>query len=368
MRSVETVLETEPAASDIEAAVRRHETALLIERLIGIALVGLVLTGTILVLWPFLTAFLFAAILVIATWPLHEWMLRRGIPVGLTAAILTILSIACIVAPAFALAPQLGSHLADLVQRIQSIISSGVDLPAWIVHVPLIGAKVQQLWSTILEGGVQGIVTPHMAWLRSTALTLGGALAQGIVQILLSLIIAAMFWIQGETLRNTILEIGQRFGGELAKNALQLAAASIRAVSYGILGTAVAQAMLLALGMWICGIPGAGVLGFIALIIALSQVGILLVLIWGGCAWWLYSNGETNLAIFMAIWGTIVSVIDNVLRPLLVGVAVTIPFTMIFFGVFGGFVAFGFLGMFIGPTLLAVFIALLQAWRTSAPV
>ena len=198
-------------------------------------------------------------------------------------------------------------------------------------------------------------MTPHMAWLRNTALTLGGALAQGIVQILLSLIIAAMFWVQGETLRTTILEIGQRFGGQLAKNALQLAAASIRAVSYGILGTAVAQAMLLALGMWICGIPGAGVLGFIALIIALSQVGILLVLIWGGCAWWLYSNGETNLAIFMAIWGTIVSVIDNLLRPLLVGVAVTIPFTMIFFGVFGGFVAFGFLGMFIGPTLLAVF-------------
>jgi predicted PurR-regulated permease PerM len=368
MTSVETVPETETAASAIKAAVRRHETALLIERLIGIALVGLVLAGTILVLRPFLTAFLFGAILVIASWPLYEWMLRRGISVSLTAAILTILSIACIVAPALALAPQLGSHLVDLVQRVQSIISSGMDLPAWIVGTPLIGPKVQQLWTTVLEGGVQEIVAPHSAWLRSTALSLGGALAQGVIHILLSLIIAAMFWLRGETLKNTIMEIGQRFGGQLAKNALQLTAASVRAVSYGILGTAVAQAMMLAFGMWVCGIPAAGVLGFIALIIALSQVGILLVLIWGGCAWWLYSNGDINLAIFMAVWGGIVSVIDNILRPLLVGVAVTIPFTMIFFGVFGGFVAFGFLGMFIGPTLLAVFIALLHAWRKSAPV
>jgi predicted PurR-regulated permease PerM len=360
MTSVETAPSTEPTA-------RRRETAILIERLIGVTLVALVLAGTFLVLRPFLTAFLFGGILVVATWPLHDWMLRRGLPVALTAVILTGLSAACIVLPIFALAPAMGGWVADLLTHAKAVLSPETTLPVWLVSVPLIGPRTQQIWSTLLEGRVQELLQPYSDWLRTVALNLGSTLAQGAIQVILSLIVAATLWIRGEAIRDIVLDVGQRFGGQLAKNALQLTAASIRAVSYGIVGTAVVQAMLLTFGMWICGIPRAGLLGFVTLVIALSQLGILLILIWGGCAWWLYSNGAVDWAIFMLVWGLIVSVIDNIIRPLLVGVSVAMPFTLIFFGVFGGFIAFGFLGMFIGPTLLSVFLALLQAWRTSAP-
>jgi len=360
MTSVETTPATEPTA-------RRRETAILIERLIGVMLVALVLTGTFLVLRPFLTAFLFGGILVVATWPLYEWMLRHDVPAGLTAAILTALSAACIVAPIFALAPPMGAWVADLLAHAKAVLSPETTLPAWLVDIPVIGPKAQKARSIVLEGRVQELLQPYSEWLRTVALNLGSTLAQGAIQVLLSLIVAATLWIRGEALRDIVLDVGQRFGGQLGKNALQLTAASIRAVSYGIVGTAVAQAMLLTFGMWLCGIPRAGLLGFLALVIALSQLGILLILIWGGCAWWLYSNGALDWAIFMVIWGLFVSVIDNIIRPVLVGVSVAMPFTLIFFGVFGGFIAFGFLGMFIGPTLLSVFLALLQAWRTSAP-
>jgi predicted PurR-regulated permease PerM len=359
-----TSVETAPAT---ETTARRRETAILIERLIGVMLVALVLTGTFLVLRPFLTAFLFGGILVVATWPVHDWMLRRGVPAALTAAILTALSAACIVLPIFALAPRMGGWVAVLLAHGKAILSPETTLPLWLVSLPMIGRRVQQIWSVLLEGKYQELLQPYSDWLRTTALNLGGTLAQGAIQVLLSLVVAATLWLRGETLRDVFLDVGQRFGGQLAKNALQLTAASIRAVSYGIVGTAAVQALMLAFGMWISGISAAGLLGFLALIIALSQLGILLILIWGGCAWWLYSNGALDWAIFMVVWGLIVSVIDNIIRPVLVGVSVAMPFTLIFFGVFGGFIAFGFLGMFIGPTLLSVFLALLQAWRTSAP-
>ncbi len=142
--------------------------------------------------------------------------------------------------------------------------------------------------------------------------------------------------------------------------------ASVKGVSYGIVGTALIQAIALTIGLFIAGIPKAAALGFLALLIALSQIGILLVVIWGGAAWWLFSFGAQWWAIFMIVWGLFVSVVDNVIRPLLVGFGATMPLTLVFLGVFGGFVAFGFLGMFIGPTLLAVFFALLQAWRQPA--
>ncbi len=217
----------------------------------------------------------------------------------------------------------------------------------------------------LTHGEVQEILSPYSATLRKALIDVGGGLAEGVLQAILALAIAAMLWLRGDAIRRVLENIGDRVAGPFAGEVLNTAASSVKGVAYGIVGTALAQAIALTAGLFIAGIPGAGGLGFLALVIALSQIGLLLVVIWGGAAWWLYNAGAEGWAIFMIAWGLFVSSVDNVIRPFLVGFGATMPLTLIFLGVLGGFVAFGFLGMFIGPTLLAVFLSLLQAWRRS---
>jgi predicted PurR-regulated permease PerM len=135
-----------------------------------------------------------------------------------------------------------------------------------------------------------------------------------------------------------------------------------------VIGTALAQAALLALGLALAGVPGATTLGFVGLLLSISQIGApLLVLIWGGAAWWLFGQGQAGWGSFLIGWGLLVSMVDNILKPWLIGLGIRMPMSLTILGVFGGFIAFGFLGLFIGPTLLAVAFVLLQAWRTNAP-
>jgi len=138
-------------------------------------------------------------------------------------------------------------------------------------------------------------------------------------------------------------------------------------VAYGVVGTAIIQAVLLASGLAIAGVPGAAMLGFVGLLLAISQIGgPLLVLIWGGAAWWLFGHDEQVWGVFMILWGLMVSTIDNLIKPWLIGFGIQMPLSLTILGVFGGFIAFGFLGLFVGPTLIGVLFTLLQAWRAAA--
>jgi predicted PurR-regulated permease PerM len=135
-------------------------------------------------------------------------------------------------------------------------------------------------------------------------------------------------------------------------------------VAYGVVGTAVIQAVIMAIGLTVAGVPGAILLGFVTLLLALSQIGApLIIVVWAGAAVWLFGQDHQGWGIFMIFWGLVVTVIDNFIKPLLIGVGVEMPLSLTILGVFGGFVAFGFLGLFIGPTLIAVGYTLLEAWR-----
>lgn len=150
-------------------------------------------------------------------------------------------------------------------------------------------------------------------------------------------------------------------------NALNAAGAAVRAVAYGVVGTAAAQGLLAGIGYAVAGVPAAALLGFLTLVFSVTQIlGPLVVVMWVAAAWWLYDGGQTGWAIFMAVWGlVVVSGSDNILRPLLIKRGVEMPLSLIILGVFGGFVAFGFLGLFIGPVLLAVGLVMLRAWRSA---
>lgn len=344
---------------------RTQETALLLERVVIVLLFVALLAGVALVLRPFATAILFGGIIVVATWPIHEWLMAKGFSGSVVAILMTAVAVALVILPAVAVAPRIAAQLPEVANQAQKVLEAKPDLPAWIVSMPLVGARLEQIWSQLARGEIQEIVSPYSATLRKFIFDLGGAIAEGVIQTILSFAIAAMFWLRGDVIREALKNIGRRFAGTFGDELLRAAAASVQGVAYGIVGTALIQAILLTFGLFLAGIPGAGALGLLALLIALSQIGILLVLIWGGAAWWLFSSDAHGWAIFLIVWGIFVSTVDNIIRPFLVGFGATMPLTLVFLGVFGGFVAFGFLGMFIGPTLLAIAFAMFQAWRQS---
>ena len=184
--------------------------------------------------------------------------------------------------------------------------------------------------------------------------------------MILSLAIATMFWANGDALVLILHDALRRLGGPLAEQALDVAAGAIRGVAYGVIGPALIQAVLLGAGLALAGVPGAGMLAFVGLLLAISQIGgPLLIIIWGGAAWWLFRGDHQAWGAFMIIWGVFVSTIDNFIKPFLIGFGIHMPISLTILGVFGGFIVFGFLGLFIGPTLIAVMFTLLTAWRVA---
>jgi len=355
---------------DDASPARLGATTLLLERLVVLLLFSGLLVGVALVLRPFVTSILFGTILVLATWPLREWLIRRGLSRTLTSVVLLLLAIACVAMPVIFISPGLSERLVEGAHRVQAFLAAAPETPGWIVSLPLVGKAADGVWRDLIqrEGALQELVKPYWAEGGKAFVAFGQAFAESIVEILLSLAVAVMFWLRGDALAQGLLNISERLGGASGIAALKAAADSVRGVAYGIVGTAAIQAVVLTIGLLTAGVPNSGLLGFLALLIALSQIGILLIVIWGGAAWWLFSTGYHGWAVFMLIWGLCVSVGDNVIRPWLVSFGAATPVTLVFLGVFGGFIAFGFLGLFIGPTLLAVLFGLVQAWQQSPTV
>lgn len=345
-------------------------TTNLIERSITLLLVVVLLVGVLAILKPFSAAILFGATLAIATWPVRQRLVRRGLSAKAAAALLLALSLVLIVLPTLLMAPILTHEVGAVLETVSGYFETAGARPAWIETIPVVGAGLASAWDQLTRAGgdVGAALAPHAAAVRQMLITAAKALADSVVQILLSLIVATMFWVSGSSVVGELEDIAERLGGATARDGLHAAAGAVRSVSYGVIGTAVVQAVVLTLGLAIAGVPGATTLGFVGLLLSISQIGApLLVLIWGGAAWWLFAGDDPGWGGFMIAWGVVVSMIDNVLKPWLIGLGIRMPISLTILGVFGGFIAFGFLGLFIGPTLLAVAFVLLRAWRASMP-
>jgi predicted PurR-regulated permease PerM len=350
---------------------RRRDDAIrmaLIERSILVLLVVGLLIGVFAVVKPFTTAILFGASLATAAWPIRQALVRRGLGHGSAAALLLVLSMVIVVLPMLVFAPNLADQMVRGTQRVQSYFAATPEQPAWIRGAPLVGRRLAAAWDRIVEvkGNLRALLEPYTANLEQVMIGVARALADSLVQVILSLVVATMFWINGDALVAMLHDALRRLGGPIAERALDVAAGAIRGVAYGVVGTAGIQAILLAIGLAVAGVPGAAMLGFVALLLAISQIGgPLLVLIWGGAAWWLFAQEQQAWGVFMILWGVFVSAVDNFIKPWLIGFGIEMPMSLTILGVFGGFLAFGFLGLFIGPTLIAIMFTLLQAWRVA---
>ena len=341
-------------------------TTQLLERAFLLLLFAVLLLGILAVLRPFITAILFGAILAIAAWPLRDFLLRRGLKRGLAATLLLLLALAVVALPLLAMAPGLGERLAQGAGRLRDYFASAPQIPSWLAGLPVVGDRLAGMWDKMLlaKGNFWTVLEPYSEALREALVDAAGALGQSVLQIILSLVVATFFWVSGDTLAATLRDILRRLGGETVGAALDVAGGAVRSVAYGVVGTAVIQAVIMGIGLAVAGVPGAVLLGFVTLLLALSQIGApLIIVVWAGAAVWLFGQDQQGWGVFMIFWGLVVTVIDNFIKPLLIGAGVEMPLSLTILGVFGGFVAFGFLGLFIGPTLIAVGYTLLEAWR-----
>jgi predicted PurR-regulated permease PerM len=311
-----------------------------------LAAVVVVVIGCYQVLHPFVPAILFAAVACSSSWPLYLRARRAmGGRATLAALVMTLLLIVLVIGPTTVLALNLADDVAAWVDDARHLLDRGPPLPPdWIREIPLVGL-------------LKSLIEPA----KTIVLGAGKAFGASLLQLTISAFVAFFFYRDGEVLVRAAHSILRKLAGELGDELLATTANTVTGVVNGIFGTALAQALVAIIGFLIAGVPGALALGALTFLLSMVPVGPPLV--WGGATVWLLYQGTVGWAIFMLLWGLFgISSIDNFVKPYLISRSSSLPMLLIVFGVFGGIVAFGFIGIFIGPPVLAVGLTLVQLW------
>jgi len=335
------------------------------DRVLGFAALGFLIVGCFLVLRPFLSAVLWSAILATTVWPAFLWVDRRlGGRRNLSALLTTCFTALVLIAPFVVVAVSLGGNVAELMDASRKLLEKGLpDAPEWLRNLPFFGERLYAYWQSFAHDGARlveelgQLVEPA----KALVLTGGQAIGMGVFQLGLSVVIVFFLFRDGEAVTAHLGAVLERLAGARGKRLLDLAHNTVGGVVYGILGTALAQGILAGIGFAVAGVPGALVLGLATFFLSAVPVGP--PLIWGPAAFWLFQQGELGWALFVAAWGFfVVSTVDNVLKPLIISRGASLPFILVLLGVLGGVLAFGFIGVFLGPTLLAVGYRMLLEW------
>jgi len=291
---------------------------------------------------------------------------RMGGRASLAALVVVLLMIVLLVLPVALAAQSLFVHSADVVDWVRGLLNdpSRITLPDFVRGIPLAGPWLEEYGQRILGSREELIALARKAVdpAKGMLLAIGGAFGEGVVQVLVALFVAFFFYRDGEHVRLLLSEGVRRLAGDDHGPALVATAQNaVRGVVYGLIGTALAQAAVALLGFLIAGVPGAFLLAALTFILSLVPMGP--VLLWGGAAVWLYAQDQTGWAIFMVIYGAaVISSVDNFIKPILMSRAGNLSMLLVVLGVFGGAIAFGFIGLFVGPALLAVGWNVTKAW------
>ncbi|MEN6334985.1 MAG: AI-2E family transporter, partial [Phycisphaerales bacterium] len=334
-----------------------------IEQIAGLILVGAIVIGCGLVLRPFVSAILWAAILCFATWPVHELLLRwlRGRR-NLTAGLMTVLLSLILILPFLVVGLTLTDNVRSALAQFDTYREAGIpEPPAWVERIPLVGQRINDYW---LDFRVDA--KPAMDWLKPRIQTaglwlLGHSLdfARGVFQLVISVLLAFFLYRDGAGLVARLREGFQRITGDYGQRLMEIVKTTVQSVVYGVIGTGLAQGLVAGIGFVIAGVPSPVVLAVLTFFLSFVPMGP--PIIWIGASIWLFAQGHVGWGIFMAAYGLLaISSVDNVVKPIIISRGSKLPFIVMFVGVLGGIATFGFNGIFIGPTLLAVGFSLVQ--------
>lgn len=336
-----------------------------IEQILGTGALLLLAFGCALVLQPFLSAILWAAVICFSTWPAYRRCERAvGGNKGVAAAVMTLLVTLVLVAPFAVMVPTLTDNVGNLLAVMNQVLEQGPPTPPrWVVGLPVIGENLAAYWESLAHNApafaieLKKLIGPA----TNLAVASGAVLGAGLLELGLSVFISFFFFLHGRRMAAHVRAVGERFAGPRARELLLVVGATVKGVIYGLIGTALAQALLGGLGFWIAGVPQALLLGFLTFVLSFVPAGPPLV--WGSVALWFLVQGAVWWSVFIAAWGLLlVSSIDNLIRPYFLGKTNNLPVLLGLFGLLGGVIAFGFIGIFLGPTLLAVAYSLFREW------
>jgi len=336
-----------------------------VEQAIGIAILALIAVGCFLVLRPFLSSIVWAVILTYSTWPLCAWLRDRlGGRTTLAAALMIVLIAGVLVTPFAALGWSMADDVSVLAATVRRWFEHGLPgPPEWISQIPLVGTRLGARWRELSQsGGGAAELGSYVATLRDALTKLGAGLANALFELLLSLIVAFFLYCNGPAVAAALASLGHHLTGARGQRLIAVVASTIRSVVYGLIGANVLQALLGGLGLWAAGIPGAVLLGFFIFFLTLIPLGP--AVIWLPAILWLVHADKGTTALLLFGWCVLVfPVLENVVRPYLVKRGSQLPGLLVLLGMLGGLTAFGFLGVFLGPALLALAFTLIDEWR-----
>jgi predicted PurR-regulated permease PerM len=327
-----------------------------------IALLGLLAYGSLKVIGPFLTVGLWSIILTIAVYPVFAWLARELGNRGLAAALTTSVCLMIVVGPVTWLGFGLIGGVEFVVSDLDHLISSFPRPPESVRDWPVIGERVYRLWTNVATDTKELLLeaAPRLRPLGVKLLEMAGTVVFGLVEFIASIVVAGFLLSPGPHLVDALAVVSRRIFGRHSDGMMLLVGSTIRNVSRGVVGIALAQSFLAGVGLLVAGVPAAGFFSFLALVLSIVQIGPAIVLI--PIVVWSWLAMKATSAVIFTAYMVLVSVMDNVLRPFVMGHGLTTPMPVIFVGVMGGILANGISGLFLGPIILSVAWALTVGW------
>ncbi len=337
---------------------------------LGVLFIVALIIASLWIMRPFLAPVIWATMIVVATWPvmlkIEAALGRRRAP---AVVVMTIAMLLVFVLPFWTAVSTIVEYSDVMTNWAKSLKEITVPPPPeWVARLPLAGPKIAATWTEYAQETPDALATklvPYVGqgvkWMAGEA----GNLGLLVVQFLLTIGIAAVMYASGETAARGVRKFGVRLAGDRGADVVLLASRAIRGVALGVVVTALAQSLLGGLGLVVAGVPFAGVLTALMLMLCLAQVGPTLVLI--PATVWVYWSGDNVWGTLLLVWTVFVGTLDNFLRPFLIKQGADLPLLLIFAGVIGGLLSLGLLGIFVGPVVLAVAYTLLDAWVNEPP-
>ena len=320
---------------------------------------------SVIVIAPFVPAILLAIIFTLSAWPAYSWLEqklkgRRG----LAAAIMTFILALCFILPLMFLASSLAENFSWVSANVITALQNPPkEAPEWLATLPHFGPLIAEQWERYVHdtSAISALALKNSGTATQGIAGIAGTVGRGAIDLTLGVIIAFFLFRHGVEAAARLTVLIDKFLGHRGQHLLRVSKNTMIGVVYGMMGTAVAQGTLSAIGFLIAGVPAPVFLGFATFILSFLPLGA--PLIWVPATVWLFTEGHTGMGIFMGLWGLLaVSSIDNVIRPYFISLGSNLPLLVTLLGVFGGIIAFGFIGIFIGPTLLAVAYTLIIEW------
>jgi predicted PurR-regulated permease PerM len=331
--------------------------------ILALALLGGLILLSMRIMSPFVPALTWAAMIAVSTWPIMLGVQRRlGGRRGLAVAVMTIVLLLIFVVPLSMAIAAIVDHVDEISGWARSLAEHQLGPPPdWLHKVPMLGERLVAAWQSLAaDGNLSARVSPYIGGIVSWFVSQLGSLGAGIGQLLLTVAIAGILFAKGEVAARGLFHFARRLGGERGEASVRLAGQAIRGVALGVVVTALVQAGLGAIGLAVVGIPALGMLTAIMFMLALAQIGVVPVM--AGGVIWEYAHGNSGWGTALLVWTILVASVDNVIRPILIKRGANLPLLLIFSGVVGGLMAFGLVGIFVGPAVLAVTWKLFSAW------